>query len=385
MKHLKPLHLLFALVVMCGLFFNISTITLSFRPSTFKGLDILLDIVDKPQWRIGYSFTIDYPENFRKKEAEVKEMIIKSMQIWLQPLRERYPERQFTNDFSLVRMPDTEGCQMEEFSRVFGDRIGKVDLGIILSRRQHKEFSHAWVYTGTPWVCMKEIPVVEKGAKIQENFFFILVHEVGHTFGLEDTYAKGARVSTGGFSRTAGRQPSSMMSGSKWLARPVQIGEDDKNGIIWLYKYLYEDHPPNDCFFPDYVWVEHKFYGGCEPKYPLIFQVKHGSFESVKLILQDDPTLTINAQDHEGMTALHHAVARLDQKMVKFLMERQGIKVNLTNKYGQTPAQLAMKLHQRHLVKMIEAHPSSKWPLIAWDVSPKGKLTTTWGHLKKKY
>lgn len=199
-----------------------------------------------------------------------------------------------------------------------------------------------------------------------------------------DTYVRPRAVSTGGLSKTEGRQPTSVMAGMTCF-EPGQIAEDDKNGIIWYYKYLYEDQPLKDCFFPDYVWVEHEFYGGCEPKHPLIFEAKHGCFPTVEMILREDLKLNINARDSSGFTALHHAVQRLDAEMVELLLAQPGIKANLLNTHKRTPAQLARALKQKHLEKMIKAHPSSKLPPIAWNVAPKGKLATTWGHLKKKY
>ena len=102
MKRLRPFHLFFALVVMCGLFFSRTPATHGFRAHTFTTTNILLDVIDKQQWRIGYNFTVHCPAAFREKEAELKEMILKSVQAWLEPLRERYPDRQFTDDFLLV-------------------------------------------------------------------------------------------------------------------------------------------------------------------------------------------------------------------------------------------------------------------------------------------
>ena len=378
MKRWRPLHLFFALVVMCGLFFSRTPTTHGFRAHTFTTANTLLDVIDKPQWRIGYNFTFNCPAAFRKKEAELKEMILKSVQAWLQPLRERYPDRQFTDDFLLVRMPDVEVCEGEVFHNLFGE----VDLRIVFTCEEgrSKAFLAPKADKAVPGVCMRN----NENIKNMPSFFSILVHEVGHIFGLGDTYAEGPRVSTGGLSNTAGRQPSSLMAGSVCFERPDQIAEDDKNGIIWLYKWLYEDQPLRDCFFPDYHFVR-GLNGGCEPKYPLIFEAKHGCFPTVEDILRNDPTLDINARDSSGFTALHHAVQRLDTKMVKALMAKPGIKVNLLNTHKRTPAQLARTLHQIHLEKMIKAHSSSKLLPIAWDVAPKGKLTTTWGHLKKQY
>ena len=181
---------------------------------------------------------------------------------------------------------------------------------------------------------------------------FSLVHELGHAFGLGDTYVDAShnRVSTGGLPGTSGKHPASVMAGINNLGNsPFYIAEDDKNGILWLYKYLYEDLPPSDCFFPDYVRVKRD--GDCEPKYPLIFEVKHSLRKFVEMILRDDPTLDINARDSSGFTALHHAVQRGDSKIVKALLAQAGIKVNLLNTHTRTPAQLARILKQTHLAK----------------------------------
>ena len=382
MKRLRPFHLLFALVVMCGLFFSRTPATHGFIVRTSTTTNRLIDVIDKPQWRIGYNFTVGCPAAFRKTEAELKEMILKSAQVWLEPLRKRYPERQFTDDFLLVRMPDVEVCKSE----VFHNLIDEVDLRVVFECRD--DFARSFFVAAAkenkavPGVCMSE----GKDGGARRHIFPILVHEVGHAFGMHDTYVTLSpnQRNTGGLARTAGRQPSSVMASMVCFERPDQIAEDDKNGIIWLYKWLYEDQPEKDCFFPDYHFVRGPS-GGCEPKYPLIFEAKHGCFAIVEMILRDDPTLDLNARDSSGFTALHHAVQRLDTKMVELLLAKPGIKVNLLNTHKRTPAQLALTLHQRHLVKMINAHPSSKLPPIAWDVAPKGKLTTTWGHLKKKY
>ena len=84
------------------------------------------------------------------------------------------------------------------------------------------------------------------------SFIFVLVHELGHAFGLGDTYVRDRTPSTGGLAFTMGKQPAAVMAARfpGALPAPFALGEDDRNGIIYLYKYLYEDHPADDCFFP---------------------------------------------------------------------------------------------------------------------------------------
>ena len=357
-------------------------------PSTTQGFialvgiyDILVKKVHEPKWRIGYNFTLGCAAAFELQgEDKLKAAITESLQVWLQPLRERYPNKVFTDDFIFVRMPDIKACfddrkqrQQVDLRITFGCKVGVRETGVLTSG-----FS-------SPDVCMVE------GTDINDQFYlYTLAHELGHAFGLGDTYIRGTYPSTGGLAATLGKQPSSIMAGLPGLLKRRQfpyLKEDDKNGIIYLYKYYHEDYPKDDCFFSDYVPVETrlKTRRACEPRYPLIHEVRYASEVLVEQILRDDPTLELNGQDSSGFTALHHAVQRGNIKVVEVLLAQAGIKANLLNTHKRTPAQLARVLKQTHLAKLIEAHPTANWHPVAWNVAPKGKLTTTWGHLKKRY
>ena len=367
---------LLLMVVLGGyLFLSLPATTHGFGTWDNTSLNILIRKVHEPQWKIGYNFILGCAGTFEPQEEELKAAMTKALRAWLQPLRERYPNKVFTDDFIFVQMPDIEKCHKDDGWERGGGRE-QVDVYITFSCGPVKTSFINWSFVGASSVCMRNAPIINK------SFIGTLVHELGHAVGMLDTYATPVQTSTGGLAGTAGKQPTSVMAGISVLERPDHIAEDDKNGVIWLYKHYYEDHSAKDCFFPDYVHIGRGF---CEPKYPLIFEAKHGNFVSVEMILKDDPTLELNAHDASGMTALHYAVQRLDRKMVEALLAKQGIKVNILGKGNHTPAQLARIFHQKDLAKMIEAHPSSKWPPIAWDVAPKGKLTTTWGHLKKRY
>ena len=304
-------------------------------------------------------------------------MIVKALQTWLQPLREHYPNRRFTDDFLLVRQPDVEKC---------GDDRGTLNVRHELDT--HITFdckgdgpsnAQRALWGRPPLLCLKE-----GGKGIDWFFTFSIVHELGHAMGLDDTYANAKLVSSGGLARTMGKQPAAVMSSPGYVSL-FQLGEDDKNGIIWLYKGIYENHPLGDCFFADYVpdEVPDEWEGICRPKYPLIFEAKHGTLETVRKILRDDPTLELNARDGAGMTALHYAVQRADTEMVKALLAQANIKVNLLNKEGRTPAQLAKQLRLARLAVMIEEHPTAKRRPLPWTVERAWTLTTTWGALKR--
>ena len=349
-------------------------------PSTTQGFiakagefNILVQKVHEPQWRIGYNFVFGC-NAFKPKEKELKAAMTKSLRVWLQPLRELYPDKVFTDDFLFVRLPDMKAC----YDNVEAAR--QVDTRITFTCQMAA--SGALVSgVDSPDVCMR------KGTAINRVFLFSLAHELGHAFGMEDTYARGILVSTGGLARTEGKQPSSIMAGLLGLQRPrplPYLKEDDKNGIIWLYKYYHEDQPAGDCFFPDHVPVAARFktLRVCEPRYPLIYEVKHGAAAYVLTILRDDPNLDLNARDATGNTALHYAVRRGEVEVVEELLKQAGIKVNITNKNGRSPAQLARRIKRRDMAQLIEAHPTAKLP--PWNVEARGKLATIWGEMKQQ-
>ena len=371
-KSLQQINGILVMMVMCSLFFSLPPTARGFIASTTKELGLLLKRIDKPQWKIGYNFTADCPEAFRQQEEQIKEVIVKALRTWLQPLREQYPNRHFTDDFLFLRQPDFVKCEEDRPS------LNQLDTRITFDCKGKGRSFAGRSLGSAPDLCIK----TQEEVGIHWSWIFALVHELGHAFGLEDIYVEGRRQSTGGLVGTVGKQPASIMASIFFDSdAPFAIGKDDKNGIIYLYKYLHESHPAGDCFFSDYIRVE--WDGRCCPKYPLIFEAKYGVFETVRRILRDDPTLDLNARDSQGMTALHHAVQRGETEMVKTLLAQAGIKVNLLNGQRRTPAQLAGVLKQIQLAKMIEAHPTAKWHPVAWDVSPKGSLTTTWGALKR--
>ena len=107
----KKMNLFFIGVLVGCLFFSIPATTQGFVATTIEKLGLLMKRIDKPQWKIGYNFTVDCPAEFREQEEQLKEMITKALQTWLQPLREQYPDREFTDAFVLVRLPDVAKCK----------------------------------------------------------------------------------------------------------------------------------------------------------------------------------------------------------------------------------------------------------------------------------
>ena len=106
-KHLQTINRLLVLTVMCGLFFSIPPTAQGFLARTSKALDILLDKIDRPQWKIGYNFTVDCPDAFRQQEEQLKEVITKALQDLATAAAGAVPEQAVYRRLSFTK---TAGC-----------------------------------------------------------------------------------------------------------------------------------------------------------------------------------------------------------------------------------------------------------------------------------
>ena len=79
------------------------------------------------------------------------------------------------------------------------------------------------------------------------------------------------------------------------------------------------------------------------------------------------------------MTALHYAVMLELPKVVKELLARDEIIPYLRDNQGRSALQYARNKNLDDMVNLLLAHP------LTLPVNAKGKLATTWGHLKKQY
>ena len=75
--------------------------------------------------------------------------------------------------------------------------------------------------------------------------------------------------------------------------------------------------------------------------------VPDGWLPSVKYLVEE-VGVDVNARDHEGYNAVHHAAARGDTELVKYLVE-QGVDVLAVSRRGQTTADMANGPYQRTL------------------------------------
>ena len=345
---------------------------MAFRHRHAVKQNLLILKVDKPQWKIGYRFAADCPDDFRQKEDELKAAMTTALRLWLKPLHALELAHPITDDFLYLRQDDFHGDR---------DKAALRGLDARVTFECRIAGSVCWVATVSP-----PDVYIRCGTDIDnqfEFFVFTLIHELGHAVGLEDTYMGTPRQealgwkNNGGLEATVGTQPASIMNGRPGDNQTLRITEDDKRGIVWLYKHFYEGLPIEDCFFPDYVLEEEP--RGCIPKYPLIFELKHGRPKYALRMLNEDPKLDVNAQDDKGFTALHYAVMQEGYGVVDRLLAKRGIKPFLRDKQGRSALAIARASKLKDIITLLLDHP------LTLPVNAKGKLATTWGQLKKQY
>lgn len=365
--------LFFIGVLSACLFFNFMPVGhgfIAFSVESIKKMQLLITKIDKPQWKIAYSYHVNCKPDDRQNDEALTKTISDSLNVWLKPIRELRPERQVTDKFVYILQADRNNDQLEDLEVLRKDLRG-VDLGVIFECKQGSSIASL----------SRELPpqvVLRRGIKVTPYMLFVLIHELGHAFGLADTYERpGVMRSRGGLPWTTGKQPWSIMSG-RYYDDSLNLTEDDKRGIVWLYKHFYEGLADDDCLFADYVFVKEIPVPTCRPKHQLIFATKH-SHTRVALELIKIESIDINEQNDDGMTALHYAVILEREEIVKALLADEKIKPFLRDKHKRSALQIARENKLDRMITLLLEHP------LTLPVNPKGKLTTTWGHLKQRH
>ncbi len=345
---------IFSLLLVVCLLFSAMPVGDGFIVATgglhLDGLQLLILKVYEPEWKIAYRYGAECTPADRQNDEALKDAISAALRTWLEPLKALNPDRPIVDSFVYELWPDYNPNQPKDL-----EELRAVDLQVTFECTQAT--SGAQINRGYP-----PDVVIREGTETTFLLLSALIHELGHAFGLADTYDKGYGImqSRGGLHRTAGNQPASMMAMAGHFHRetPITIGEDDKRGIVWLYKYFYEDLASDDCFFADYVMEEEP--RGCIPKYPLIFETKHNVPKYSLQLLDEDPTVDVNAQDVGGMTALHYAVMYEKEEVVKALLAHEDIKPSLKSKQGETPLDIALATNNTDIINMFPDPPPRK-------------------------
>ena len=315
------------------------------NPRVRRKLNSLIRRVHKAEWVIGYVYTDNCPPKSRNNGKAIEEAITTSLRAWLQPVREMNTGKPVVDDFRYVEKLEIAEADF----KLYDLRIAFFcDL----------DTSHASVLADE---AHPPALLMHRGTFVDGRFKFSLLHEIGHCFGLLDTYIRPhltleeLRVSRGGIGRTIGHQPGSVMSGHNVpLPHGSGISQDDANGIVWLYKFYHENLPLEDCIFPDYELEQSP--DGCRPKYPLIFEIKHGRESLTIRFIDDDENTDINAKDGDGMTALQYAVIKGYSELIAKLLSYENIEVNSTDGGGLTALHHAVMQKNWQAVKALLAH-----------------------------
>ncbi len=355
------------------------------EPERFvNGKNILIKRVHEDSWDIAYGFSDDCPASEKTEEnlAIIREALEKAIRMWLAPLRE-ISDKPIVDKFNFYDLSKETWHIFARFRCDFGrSRAGREVRKIVMKK----------VNWGKP--ISPDLPY-----RLSD-----LLHELGHTFDLADTYVEEGRgesfVSTGNLSNTRGKHPKSVMSSVHCREK---LCDDDKKAMQWLYRYHYEGLDPTNCP-PDYVYDElpgDRQIGGCVPRQPLIFEARQGHISLVIRMTKENKNLLINDQDADGNTALHHLplsvhervsdgaweevlqsvlaypnidiniknnaqnghntalhlAARFDRHvMVKMLLAVTGVELNARNTLGMTPLHYAAKRGHVESVKLLLAH-----------------------------
>ncbi len=361
--------------------------------------NLLIGKVHESHWDIIYGYGDECSDEKKAEFKEFEKMMTTALQMWLQPLREINTDTPIVSDFRYHLRDKT----------VTFEEMEKADLSI-------KDFCEV----GRSGIGFDDrLPpriVIRRGMLLDDVLMSALIHEIGHAFGLGDTYIGRSDLvpsaSKGGLINLIGTQPASIMGMHVHRYIPNFLTEDDKNGIVWIYKAFHEELDPEDCFFTNYKYEETP--DGCVPKSPLIFEIRQGHEKFTLDILRDDVNIDINAQDGIGYTALHYGVmgqhmpvveallSRRDQninlqdergrtvlhlaisngyaEILAALLKHKDILVHLKDNLGRTPVTVARENGDTRLAKRLLAHPNYTLP-----VTPQRKLATKWGSLKRRY
>ena len=271
---------------------------------TFHGLKMkamppwyLIHAVDQVDWTIHYGFSdnntckfdsgIVDTDNF---EQQLLESLEEVLNLWLQPLREPFSNIVDTfimehRDTVPVTAEDTLPYSLGARQQVPLDEEEPAHLRITfhcMKREGEGQYSRPFIEMRTsPQVHMfhfrskadegKEGEPCSQGGDCDMSELFpddvmsgeemfmitVLVHEIGHAFGLGDVYIEpdekaqskrdSINYSTGGSEKTVGQQPHSVMGIANQVAlrngEPI-ITPDDEEAIKWLYLQAHQNDPP---------------------------------------------------------------------------------------------------------------------------------------------
>ena len=289
---------------------------------------MLVKRVHDKSWYIEYGFAPSCSKRKQKKyRPRVVEAINRSVNLWLNQIKAM---QQYINDGKQI----VSQLRINEKKEVFPHKdiknayttynpqstsivksiINLSNISVVFNCREGRAFMQRYA---------NSINMYEgRGNRIKipdTNFpFSVLLHEVGHTFGLADTYVdsqkatRAHQVSTGINPRTIGHQPIAIMGPDSQLdftnydnVRPTI---DDRNGIFWLYIHMHMNELELDNCPPHYqpeTFARDKKGRpptiACRPSRPFLFAMASRNYSTAKFILnnrKERKSTDINVRTH---------------------------------------------------------------------------------------
>ena len=378
----------------------------------------LVKKVHEKSWDIDYGFAPNCSENKREQlRPRVIEAIHRVVNLWLNPIRamrKAIKDGRFNSDPiidhqkpppALVSKFNIHEKEVMLFKKINQQKLySTFNLNTIMGKLEKGDSEGLDLLLQLPELsvvfnCNKgravmqprfnTINIYQQVAKTNipetEFPFATLLHEVGHTFGLADTYVdpqhpmRDHMVSSGGSIHTVGHQPISVMGPHPFLFftsyDDVKPTIDDRNGIFWLYAYIHMNKLNLDTCPPGYQkeLFERDKEGNptiaCRPKNPLLFAMASRNYSTARAVINDKNTsIDINARTHEqGFTALHYAVLFAPIELIETILKIFSKDIDfsiagsdLKGLQPMTPLELANGLlksaQQANSTKSIERH-----------------------------
>lgn len=297
-----------------------------------KAYPYLVHDVKEPSWLIHYGFSdndlcrssgVADPEKF---EQQLRDSTLKAIKIWLQPLREL--DTDIVDDFTLTRVDTEKSTYGNKTSTRLVRGKARPHLSVVFHCKVKGQTEYPYSTGGYGKVDMRHIynqaKLFPRNKMSDEHMFMMttMLHELGHAFGLADTYAGaspeqqnlGASLGNEGSRRrhdtsdsehTLGKQPLAIMGVANLLGVDPEpfITADDAEGIRWLYRLAQGNISADEC--PENYVIEPET-KGCLPRYPLMFAIRNADVRRAQAMLQDS-SIDINACDQYGRNALFYA------------------------------------------------------------------------------
>ncbi len=193
----------------------------------------------------------------------------------------------------------------------------------------------------------------------------VLHHEIGHVFGLADTFVDLDRRpsdNTGGSQDTVGEQPISVMSHSRITALDDEgefvLTADDREGIKWLYRYYTKNDEGSygvelrDC---PAGFLHESSTGGCAPENIILFELEHGTASSIEELMYEIQAedLLFSAIRGGNLLALNNLLREMKEK---YSPEQLREIITRSNSYRITPLHEAAWYGHAEVVALLPAH-----------------------------